>query len=379
MDELSDENEARDAASEDVASGGDDMAAGARRRELKRLKEFVEGTPRLQLREDLRVEEIDQELVVLDAAGEALHRVTGDGVPAVRLLESGVAEAEIPDHLFEAVEALAQAGLVSGRRRLSRRKLIAVGGATWVAATVTTFALADPAAAWSSCRNGKTPTAPDSGSAGKKYTVPGTYNWVSGPSGFHTPNTQQSYNIIVRAWGGGGSGGHDALTLGGGGGGGGAYVDATISVVECTDYTVVVGSGGTGNSVNGADSYFKDTATLKAAGGSRGIDAAFLDSGDGGAGGTVANSAPAGGNRRAGGNGGTGGAFSDTACGGGSGGSTGDGGAGSAGSAGAGGSGTPGGAAGGTENNAGSAPGGGGGGGNSTGGNGGHGAVWVGV
>lgn len=357
----------------------DDSLVAARRRRLNRVGLGILEIDSMQLSEGLRVEELDGELVLLDVASNAVHRVTGDGVAAVRLLQGGVPTSEVPEHLLESVQALADAGLVSGNRRVSRRKAIGVGGAAWAAATVTTFVLADPAAAWSVCRNGKTPTAPDSGSTGKKYTTAGTYTWVSGPSGFHTPNTQQSYNIIVRAWGGGGSGGHDALTLGGGGGGGGAYVDATISVVECTDYTVVVGSGGTGNSVNGADSYFKDTATLKAAGGARGINAALLDSGDGGAGGSIANSAPAGGNRRAGGNGGTGGTFSDTACGGGSGGSTGNGGNGSSSSAGAGGSGTPGGAAGGTENNAGSAPGGGGGGGNSTGGNGGHGAVWVGV
>ena len=365
-------------ASGDSNSDSGEFAPAARRRELKSSGQDAGGAS-LQLRKGLRVEQIDDELVVLDASGESVHRVTGDGVAAVRLLEGGVAEAEIPSHLIEAVEALSEAGVVSGRRHFSRRKALAVGGTAWAAATVTTFALANPAAAWSVCKNGATPTAPDGGSSGKKYTTAGTFTWTSGPSGFHTPNTQQNYNVIVRAWGGGGSGGVDGgyWSIGGGGGGGGAYADSTISVLECTEFTVVVGAGGaasSGNGNNGIPSTFKNDTTLKATGGAGGKAG---DDGSGGQGGTTA--ASVGTTKYAGGNGGDGGVADDTACGGGSAGSAGNGGNGSAGSAGGGGAGTPGGASGGTKNNPGSAPGGGGGGGDSTSGKGADGAVWVGV
>ena len=372
MHEASKNEDSGSAASADSKSTSDEFAAAARRRELKGPRQDARG-PSLKLRDGLRVEEIDDELVVLDASGEAVHRVTADGVAAVRLLEGGVAESEIPTHLVEAVKALGDAGLVSGSRRLSRRKAMAVGGAAWAAATVTTFALADPAAAWSVCKNGKTPTNPQA----MKYTTAGTSTWTSGPSGFHTPNTQRSYNVLVRAWGGGGSGGVDGWTLGGGGGGGGAYAHSTISVLECTEFTVVVGAGGaasSGNGNNGIPSTFKNDTTLKATGGAGGKAG---DDGSGGQGGTTA--ASVGTTKYAGGNGGDGGVADDTACGGGSAGSAGNGGNGSAGSAGGGGAGTPGGASGGTKNNPGSAPGGGGGGGDSTSGKGADGAVWVGV
>ena len=348
--------------------------AADRRRALKRLGLTAGAAPPLRLRDGLRIEELDGELVVLDASGETVHRVVGDGVAAVRLLELGVAERDVPAELSDAVESLVDAGLVADRRGPSRRTVIAAGGAAaFAAATVTTFALADPAAAWSTCRNGKTPTPKDSGSTGKKYTTAGTSTWTSGPSGFHTPNTQQSYNIIVRAWGGGGGGGADGGTYGGGGGGGGAYVDATITVLECTDYSVIVGAGGAARA-NGGASSFNGVTALKAAEGLKGADAALGNGGNGGAGGTIANSV--GTNKRAGGNGGGGGSYSDTACGGGSGGSTGNGGNGTSSAAGAAGTGSPGGAAGGLESTNGSAPGGGGGG---DGGAGAAGAVWVGV
>ena len=375
MHEASKNEDSGSAASADSKSTSDEFAAAARRRELKGPRQDARG-PSLKLRDGLRVEEIDDELVVLDASGEAVHRVTADGVAAVRLLEGGVAESEIPTHLVEAVKALGDAGLVSGSRRLSRRKAMAVGGAAWAAATVTTFALADPAAAWSVCKNGKTPTNPQA----MKYTTAGTSTWTSGPSGFHTPNTQRSYNVLVRAWGGGGSGGVDGWTLGGGGGGGGAYAHSTISVLECTEFTVDVGAGGAASTYdgnNGSPSTFKDDTTLKATGGARGTAGRYGDAGDGGQGGTTA--ASVGTTKYAGGNGGDGGVADDTACGGGSAGSAGNGGNGSAGSAGGGGAGTPGGASGGTKNNPGSAPGGGGGGGDSTSGKGADGAVWVGV
>lgn len=358
----------------------DDSLVAARRRRLNRVGLGILEIDSMQLSEGLRVEELDGELVLLDVASNAVHRVTGDGVAAVRLLQGGVPTSEVPEHLLESVQALADAGLVSGNRRVSRRKAIGVGGAAWAAATVTTFVLADPAAAWSVCRNGKTPTANDAGSSGKKYTTAGTYTWVSGPSGFHTPNTQQNYNILVRAWGGGGGGGNDGYTLGGGGGGGGAYASSVLSVTECTEYTIVVGAGGASGSTDGGISTFGSAATLKADSGKKGINAVAFDAGDGGAGGTVASSV--GTTKFAGGSGGGGGSFSDTGTGGGSAGSTGNGGNGNSTTPGAAGSGSPGGAKGGDDEDSpagirnGLSPGGGGAG---SGGIGAPGAVWVGV
>lgn len=348
-----------------------------RRRALKRLGLTAAAAPRLRLRDGLRVEEFDGELVVLDPSGATVHRVTGDGVAALRLLEQGVSDHDVPAELADAVDALADAGLVSGRGGLSRRAAIAAGGATaWAAATVTTFALADPAAAWSTCRNGKTPTPNDPSSTGKKYTTAGTHTWTSGPSGFHDPNTQQSYNVLVRAWGGGGGGGDDGCSYGGGGGGGGAYAQKTISVLECTDYTVTVGAGGAAKN-DGSRSVFKDDSTLKAAAGKKGATANCGGGGAGGSGGSTADSE--GSTKWAGGSGGGGGSYSNTATGGGSAGSTGNGGNGGSDNRGAAGPGTPGGARGGDDEDGqrnGEAPGGGGAG---DGGAGAPGAVWVGV
>ncbi len=50
----------------------------------------------LRLRCGLRVEEFDGEVVVLDPDGNAVHRVEGSGVAAVRLLQSGAAGRDVP-------------------------------------------------------------------------------------------------------------------------------------------------------------------------------------------------------------------------------------------------------------------------------------------
>lgn len=56
--------------------------------------EHVQGE--LRLRRGLRVEELDGEVVVLDPDGNAVHRVEGSGVAAVRLLQSGAAGRDVP-------------------------------------------------------------------------------------------------------------------------------------------------------------------------------------------------------------------------------------------------------------------------------------------
>lgn len=198
--------------------------------------------------------------------------------------------------------------------------------------------------------------------------------------------------VQVEAWGAGGGGAEGQTGFGdtgGGGGGGGAYVKSTVAVTPGNNYTIDVGTAGTGGPGNGsagAQSDFNGT-TVVAAGGAGAVGGA------GGAGGTTA--ASTGTTKRAGGAGGNGATSpSGGGAGGGGGGEgggfTGTGDAGSNGTSfeqggptgGAGGSGGGGGQGGNGGNGhatgagaAGSAPGGGGGGGGATTGDGGNGAA----
>jgi len=90
------------------------------------------------------------------------------------------------------------------------------------------------------------------------------------------------YQVTVEGWGGGGKGG-DGLNVGkvGGGGGGGAYASKSIAVVPGTTYTVNVGLGAI-NASNGGDSWFINTSTFLAKGGTTALDNAV----SGGAGGS---------------------------------------------------------------------------------------------
>ena len=100
------------------------------------------------------------------------------------------------------------------------------------------------------------------------YTTPGTHSWTC-PAGVY------SVSAVVVGGGGGGGGGYAM----GGGGGGLAYKN-NISVTPGQSYTVVVGSGGAGatddgdSSIwtmalgsDGGDSYFVNTSTVRATGG----------------------------------------------------------------------------------------------------------------
>ncbi|WP_395049927.1 T9SS sorting signal type C domain-containing protein [Flavobacterium sp.] len=116
------------------------------------------------------------------------------------------------------------------------------------------------------------------------FTTPGTTTWTC-PAGVTSIN--------VEAWGGGGAGASvgNGSNGGFGGGGGGAYASSLMSVIPGTNYTIVVGKGGTASSKNndpnddGGNSTFNSTS-VKAAGGS----GAFSTQRTGGAGGTAANS-----------------------------------------------------------------------------------------
>ncbi|WP_333875880.1 LamG-like jellyroll fold domain-containing protein, partial [Flavobacterium sp.] len=80
------------------------------------------------------------------------------------------------------------------------------------------------------------------------------------------------YQVTVEGWGGGGKGG-DGLNIGnvGGGGGGGAYATKSIPVVPGTTYTVNVGLGAT-TVANGGDSWFINTSTFLAKGGTTALN-----------------------------------------------------------------------------------------------------------
>jgi hypothetical protein len=68
------------------------------------------------------------------------------------------------------------------------------------------------------------------------FSIPGITTWK-------VPTDITSIEYVVVSGGGGGGGGYD--TGGGGGGGGGMVLSGTFNVIPETDYTVVIGSGGT--------------------------------------------------------------------------------------------------------------------------------------
>ncbi|MFC1647862.1 glycine-rich domain-containing protein [Nanoarchaeota archaeon] len=107
-----------------------------------------------------------------------------------------------------------------------------------------------------------------------------TSSWVA-PGGV--------YEVQVELWGAGGAGGGSNSNYdGGGGGAGGQFVRKNITVVPGTNYTITVGSGGTGaansNGNPGGDTWFNHTGTVIAKGGAGGQS--FLNGAGGGAGST---------------------------------------------------------------------------------------------
>jgi hypothetical protein len=135
------------------------------------------------------------------------------------------------------------------------------------------------------------------------YTSSGT--WVC-PAGVTS--------VQVEVWGGGGGGGSATRATGsayGGGGGGGAYARLnSYAVTEGNSYIYIVGAGGaggiggSGTAANGGATYFINTSTLHANGGSGGgnADTTVNARPPGGAGGAVGVTGDA---QYAGGNGGT--------------------------------------------------------------------------
>ena len=229
------------------------------------------------LRSGLRVEYLDDEAIVLDQDGQSIHRLQGESVAALRLVEQGLDPRDLADSLAGAVDELAHAGLLVRPRAWMQRRAFLAGGAAATAAAVTTFALADPAAAASSCPN--TPTAPDPNSVGNRYPLAGTYTFWTGPA---------DTSLFVRLWGaGGGGGGSSTGGTAGSGGGGGGYTEGNVTVAVCSSYSVVVGAGGAGGRQNGVP------AQSGATGGTSSFDS--LTAGGGGPGGYAGGTAGSGG------------------------------------------------------------------------------------
>jgi hypothetical protein len=286
----------------------------------------------LNLRDGIRVEQLDDDTLVLDRQGSVIHRATGDAAEVLRLASGEARDADVPSRLAAAVASLTDAGVLAPTGMTRRTVLLAAGA---VGGGLASFALATPAHALSVCPPG-TPA-----------TNPGTFN---SSSTFWTGPGVTS--VTVQAWGGGGSGSGSDMMNGGGGGGGGAYHAAAVTVTECMSYSITVGSGGSGGS-NGGQSIFG--VGLLVVNGGMGTTTST-----GGAGGTAGTTA--------GGSGASGG-MDNGGGGGGSGGAGGPGGNGTGTTGGTAGAGTPPGAAGGNggikpaSGSPGNAPGGGGGGG----------------
>lgn len=97
----------------------------------------------------------------------------------------------------------------------------------------------------------------------QSFTTPGSYTF--------TPPLDAT-TLIIEAWGGGGGGGSGqssgAGNAAGAGGGGGGYARGSVPIT-LNSYSLAVGAGGTANN-NGTESWFQDTTTIFAAGGTGG-------------------------------------------------------------------------------------------------------------
>jgi len=228
------------------------------------------GEETLRLKPGLRIEKLGDETMVFDPLGRKLHSVNGDGAEALDLALDDTPTKSVPARLSAAVGELQSAAVMEPTPRWTRRQALAAAGVALGVASVTTFALTDPAAAWTDCPGGGA-TPPDSGSVGNRYTTPGTHSFKTAAG---------DTSLFVRLWGaGGGGGGSSTLGTAGSGGGGGGYVDGTVTVSACSTYSLTVGAGGAGGRKNGVpaqsggkggDSKFVGTTTLTAPGGNGG-------------------------------------------------------------------------------------------------------------
>ena len=227
---------------------------------------------RYSLSQSIRVEYLDGDVIALDRRGSAIHRLQGDAVAVLELVEQGLDDGDIPEELRSSLDELVERGVVTGSH-WSRRKFLLAGGAATAGATIVSVGLPSAAAAASVCPNGVTPT-PLPATYG-----PGSTTFIAGPA---------TTSIAVQAWGGGGGGANAGQNDGGGGGGGGGYSVATFTtVVPCATYTVAVGSGGSAGGGTGGTTTFSGPGIV-AVGANGGMGAAGTAGGAGGTG-TTAN------------------------------------------------------------------------------------------
>jgi len=195
---------------------------------------------KLTLTPDLRVEEVDGDVIVLDRAGALVHKVSGDSVEVLRLIADGIEHTDLASRLEPALSSLVEAGVVAKPAGWSRRKLLLAGGVGLASAGVATFALASPAAAASvSCAGDSLPRA------------------LTGSDTTFTPGPGVTM-VRINAWGGGGSAGKRAdASMRTAGGGSGAYASLTLGVTPCATYTlsVTVGAGGSDPGTTNGDGF----------------------------------------------------------------------------------------------------------------------------
>lgn len=257
----------------------------------------------LNVRSDLRVEAVGDDLMVLDAAGGQVHSLSGELAEALRLVEACTAPSDIPSHLDDALASLIDKGIVVNGG-WSRRKMLVAGGVGTAAFGGTLISMQLPAAAAASSCPGDDP--------GDDLATPVTYN-TPGPTSFKTGGMVTM--VTVNVWGAGGGGGDDNNSNAGGGGGGGGFIQTTITVSPCTVYTVTVGDGGGTRKGNdglpGGDSSFAGVDLAVTAFGGQGGHLKPLLGGDnnggaGGAAGTVTGGMASGTSAFSGGSGGKG-------------------------------------------------------------------------
>lgn len=253
---------------------------------------------RYEVRADLRFEQIEDEIVVLDASGGTVHSLDGEAAEALRLV---LADESVPERLEDAVDGLRDAGIVEQPAGWSRRKALLAGGVGAATAATGFFSMALPAAALASSCDPVAPGAIPIDRENTSYT-------------FNSSGTVQVGRTVtmvtVQAWGGGGMGANGTTMLfdgGGGGGGGGGYVETSLDVAGCAVLNVSVGGPGQPSSVVGGavevtaeagSDATGGTGGMAGAGGSNGANysgtsggmggAAGGGGGAGGAGGTIA-------------------------------------------------------------------------------------------
>ena len=134
-----------------------------------------------------------------------------------------------------------------------------------------------------------------SGEAVSIVYIDATQGWLAYSGFTSNPTTNYSANYLVVAGGGGGG-----ATAGGGGGGAGGLLAGSVSLIAGTAYTITIGSGGAGSSVNtatgtnGTNSSISAIATAVGGGGG-GANSTNNNGVSGGSGGGGSNSGSVGG------------------------------------------------------------------------------------